>query len=149
MSTRLSYFSTFNLLLNLKGLTLFIIVSLILSAGNLEAQDMRSIDKVDCQLKLWIAEPQLYYTEVQSKKLSPSGVDGSLVPVIFKSSSANTAAIVSRHHGELHSVIGPICTGLIPLGELSSFASEAEIVRVESSAKVQFLNDKGRKVIGC
>lgn len=148
MHTSSSIFTSFNLFLSLNCRAIFLFLFLIVSVGTLEAQGMRSIDKVDCQLKLWIAEPQLFYTEKQSMIPILSGVDGSLVPVIFKSSSANTAAIVSKHHGELHSVIGPICTGLIPLGELSSFASESEIVRVESSAKVQFCNEKGRQVMG-
>ncbi|MFI5221541.1 MAG: S8 family serine peptidase, partial [Bacteroidia bacterium] len=132
----------------MKKSNLLFSLCLFLMAMKLGAQNpITGFDKMDSQLKLWLAEPQELINQ-QPNLFKNGPVANPFIPIIFKSHSSNVAAIITKHRGQIHSVIGKIYTAVIPLSEILSFASENEIVKVESSQRMKVCNDKGRKLIG-
>lgn len=103
-------------------------------------------NKLDAQLKLWVNDPHLLVKE-QPGLFKNGPVSDVMISLIFKTSSANPELLVAQTGGKLHSVLGSICTAEIPLSKVVTFASNPEVIRIESSQPVEVYNDKGMQLI--
>lgn len=118
---------------------------LLLSLG-LSLHSYAQQNKIDAQLKMWVNNPQLLIKE-QPGLYKNGHVNDVMISLIFKSSSANAAALVKKHGGKLYSSLGSIHTAEIPLKQILAFAAQPEINKIESSQPIEVYNDKGIQLI--
>ncbi|MBS1537003.1 MAG: S8 family peptidase [Bacteroidetes bacterium] len=126
---------------------LLLFISLFFCSSFLIAQQTNSsspsaYSKIDAKLKLKIYEQQI----LQQK--SPSSVTDPIISLLFKSTSLDVKQLVEKYNGKLHSIIGQICTAEFPLSKIIAFASESEVIKLQSSQKIQITNDKAKVNIG-
>lgn len=120
-----------------------------LSPSGAVAQQRPALRKLDAQLRLWIADPSLVPGPHLGRPNDALIVAApTMVSVIFRTTSDAPRAIVERHGGTVHSVLGTICTADLPLTNIMDFAAEPAIVRIESGQAIRLHNDDGRRSIG-
>jgi hypothetical protein len=102
--------------------------------------------KLDAQLKLWVKHPQslLINHPALYKKDATADV---MVSILFKTTSNNPLALVKKHQGQLHSILGTICTAELPLNQIEAFANQPEIIKIESAQPVHVTNQKGMELM--
>jgi subtilisin family serine protease len=125
---------------------LFAALAIITTAG--QSQSIPAgYNKVDAQLKHWLAQPQQLAIE-QPAFFKNGPVSNPMIPVIFKATGSSVPALVAKVGGEVHTQIGEIYTAMIPLDAIVLFASNQEISRIEATAKVKVTDTKAKELTG-
>jgi subtilisin family serine protease len=103
--------------------------------------------KIDTQLKLWLAQPQLLVKE-QPQLFKNGPVSNPRIPVVFKSAHPNVTALITKVGGEVHTQLGTIYTAVIPLHAIVELTSNDVVLKMEASMKVKITNEKAKASTG-
>lgn len=104
-------------------------------------------DKLDAQLKLWVADEAALRSQ-QPVLYKAGPVADPMMPVIFKAYGSDIKTTVAKHKGILYSSLGSIYTAEIPLSRLAAFAAEPDVVKIESSKELELHNDRAKQLTG-
>lgn len=124
-----------------------LITALALLMYSFGAFAQNGLDKIDSQLKLWIAEPnELIRSHQELFKNGP--ISNPMVAILFKANGKEVSKKIKNLGGEVHTQLGNIYTAIIPYQSLLPFASLSEVDKIEASKYVKVLNDKARQLTG-
>ena len=125
-----------------------LIVALVLLAYASQSQNIPAgYNKIDAQLKHWLAQPQ-HLVKEQPALFKNGPISNPMIPVIFKSTSTNVRNLIAQFGGEVHTQLGEIYTAMIPLDAIVSFASNQEVSRIEAASKVKVTDTKAKELTG-
>lgn len=121
----------------------FLLLATIISAQNLPA----GYYKINAELNHWLGNTTILIKE-QPNLFKNGPVSNPSIPVIFKAKSSKIRSVVQSLGGEVHTQLGDIYTAIIPIKSIMQLASNTEIIRIESSAKVKVTNTKAKELTG-
>lgn len=109
---------------------------------NVQAQTSH-LNKLDVQLKLLLQQQEDPFKK-QYEYLKKGSSSNPMIPIIFKSTHSNVQSLLKKYGGELHTSLGVIYTGIIPLNSVVAFSSNSEVERIEATAKLKLTNEQAK-----
>lgn len=102
---------------------------------------------MDVQLKLLLQQQEDPFKK-QYEYLKKGSSSNPMIPIIFKSTHSNVQSLLKKYGGELHTSLGVIYTGNIPLNSVVAFSSNSEVERIEATARLKLTNEQAKKNTG-